>query len=492
MGELQQRFARHRATREARRSLERFSRLRGRVLYRTCDVTRPAEVEAVVQEVARTLGRLDLVVHGAGLQSSKRLDRRRLAELRQNLEVKLAGVANLHDACERAFGKSVPFHALTSAFSFFGNDGQADYGAANETLDRLCELVSARRGRVAWSSIGWLAWDGVGMTNASEYRVLGGTRKLHWISREEGKRLFLDVVGGRTAHPVQVQLSEHERAFYGIEVHERPDCVATDEVRIDAASGWCADHLVRGAPTLPGAWALDLMLGTARKAARANGTVLIAGGRFARFLKLKPGASQTLRIDARPSAGGARVRLVGDIVHRSGIVLDRDVLYAEASFSFDAPTAEVARVAAPCDGVPADDPYCVPGADVELRGRFDSLRNIRIGSQTRSAEFAFDARAADKSGNLPTVLLDAAWRLGAIHAAGPERVVYAAMDFERIGVGAALVERAGAGQRLFLRATRPRVEGATVYCDRVEATDERGNLWLFVEGGRGRRIDLAP
>jgi hypothetical protein len=234
------------------------------------------------------------------------------------------------------------------------------------------------------------------------------------------------------------------------------------------------------------------MLGIAKKAARANGSVLIAGGRFARFVKLKPGASQTLRIDACPSAGGARVRLVGDIVHRSGLVLDRDVLYAEASFSFDALAAGEAKVVAPRDGVPADDPYCVPGADVELRGRFDSLRNIRIGSQTRSAEFAFGAEDAGKSGNLPTVLLDAAWRLGAIHATGQERVVYAAMGFERICVRAAPLDRADAGQRLFLRATRPRVEGATVYCDRVEATDERGTLWLFVEGGRGRRIDFAP
>jgi 3-oxoacyl-(acyl-carrier-protein) synthase/NAD(P)-dependent dehydrogenase (short-subunit alcohol dehydrogenase family) len=492
--ELRKQFERQRAANELRRTLQRFAQLGGKVVYRSADITRAESVDAAIAEVVRDFGRLDLVLHGAGLQSSKKLDRRRLPELRDNLDVKLTGLRNLYDACARRLPGPVPFHVLTSAFSFFGNDGQADYGAANETLDRLCAFVSARRGEVCWSSIGWLAWDGIGMTAASEYKVLRGHRQLHRLGAAEGQRLFLDVLGGQPVHPINVQLSEHERAFYGIQI-AAPRSSAVSEVRIDAASPWLADHRVRNGPTLPGAFALDRMLGAAQAAGRPEGGLEISGGRFRRFLRLKPGATHTLRAQVERQGESAQVRLVGDLVHHSGIVLDRDVLYAEACFSFGSTRPLQPLVRAPGAGAqPATDPYCAPGADVELRSRFDCLRQIRIGSESRSAEVVLPAEVRAGAGeHLPALLLDAAWRLGAIHAEGASNVVYAALDFERISFSAdALALARGQGPlRVSMRALRPRVEGETVRCERVEVADERGQILLVVENGRGRRLEQA-
>ncbi|TNV58304.1 type I polyketide synthase, partial [Corallococcus exiguus] len=218
MPALRARFERHLAVRELRATLDGLMRLPGQMTYRASDVTRPEDVDRVVEELLREHGRLDLVVHGAGTQVSKKLHRRRLTELRSTLDTKLLGLRNLRESCARRLPAPVPFHVLTSAFSYIGNDGQADYGAANEALDRLCAWVSDSRQDVQWCSVGWLAWDGIGMTRGSEYRVLGASRRLRGIRADEGEALFLQLVDGQPVQPINVQLTESERGFYGLEV----------------------------------------------------------------------------------------------------------------------------------------------------------------------------------------------------------------------------------------------------------------------------------
>ncbi|NRD57261.1 type I polyketide synthase, partial [Corallococcus exiguus] len=222
MPALRARFERHLAVRELRATLDGLMRLPGQMTYRAADVTRPEDVDRVVEELIREHGRLDLVVHGAGTQVSKKLHRRRLAELRSTLDTKLLGLRNLRESCARRLPAPVPFHVLTSAFSYIGNDGQADYGAANEALDRLCAWVSDSRQDVQWCSVGWLAWDGIGMTRGSEYRVLGASRRLRGIRADEGEALFLLLVDGQPVQPINVQLTESERGFYGLEVIAPP------------------------------------------------------------------------------------------------------------------------------------------------------------------------------------------------------------------------------------------------------------------------------
>ncbi|WP_233612378.1 type I polyketide synthase, partial [Corallococcus sp. AB045] len=222
MPALRARFERHLAVRELRATLDGLMRLPGQMTYRAADVTRPEDVDRVVEELIREHGRLDLVVHGAGTQVSKKLHRRRLTELRSTLDTKLVGLRNLREACARRLPAPVPFHVLTSAFSYIGNDGQADYGAANEALDRLCAWVRDARQDVQWCSVGWLAWDGIGMTRGSEYRVLGASRRLRGIRADEGEALFLQLVDGQPVQPINVQLTESERAFYGLEVIAPP------------------------------------------------------------------------------------------------------------------------------------------------------------------------------------------------------------------------------------------------------------------------------
>ncbi|MFP2926047.1 SDR family NAD(P)-dependent oxidoreductase [Pyxidicoccus sp. 3LG] len=506
MPELRKRFERYLAARELRTTLEGLTRLPGQMVYRIADVTRPEDVERVVQELAHEDGRLDLVVHGAGTQTSKKLNRRRLSELRTNLDTKLLGLRNLHAACASRFEKPVPFHVLTSAFSFIGNDGQADYGAANEALDRLCAWVSDAHPEVRWCSVGWLAWDGIGMTRGSEYRVLGASRQLRGIRAEEGEALFLQLVDGRPREPINVQLTESERAFYGLELlppqAARPSVTGPvrRELVVDAASFPCLDdHLVRGTPTLPGAWALDLMLqaslGDDRPELR---TVTIEDVRFSRFIRVKPGGKQALRAECTPLADApglhsVQVKLTGDIVHPTGVVLERDVVYAEARFTLTAepprntPQLDAARPSG--QGVSVSDPYCAAGTPIELRKRFDCLEEIRLDGTARFARLGLPAAPTEAGRTVPALALDAAWRLSAMHVDGVSSAVFAPLQLQRATFDRSLVEGKDGGRvHLSLKSLAPRVEGDLVQCGSVAAIDEAGRLRMLIEGGLARPI----
>ncbi len=175
--EMKNSFQSAQARWEAKETLDRLSKGGGKLRYLRVDITNRVDVDEAVGQIVKEMGRVDLVLHGAGVQWSKRLEDRSLSEFRTTYNVKINGLIHLLDACERKLGKIIPAHIFTSAYSIFGNDGQPDYGAANETLDRLCGMTKGLPNH-QWSSIAWSAWDGIGMTSGSEYRALAERRDL--------------------------------------------------------------------------------------------------------------------------------------------------------------------------------------------------------------------------------------------------------------------------------------------------------------------------
>ena len=155
---MKREFEKTRASWEAHRTIRQLSALGGRVEYMVADVTDRDQVAGVIRQIVSKYGRINLLVHGAGVQISTRLENRRLAEFRRTFSVKVGGLRHLTEQCRIQLGKTVPTHVLTSAYSVFGNDGQHDYGAANETLDRLSgnapPRLAVRGGRVLRGSHG--------------------------------------------------------------------------------------------------------------------------------------------------------------------------------------------------------------------------------------------------------------------------------------------------------------------------------------------------
>ncbi|MEQ1506363.1 MAG: SDR family NAD(P)-dependent oxidoreductase, partial [Myxococcota bacterium] len=422
--------------------------------YVVADVTDPDAVDRVVRDVVAAHGRLDLVVHGAGVQHSARIERRTLAQIRATLDVKLGGVHHLLAACARWLPGPVPIHASTSAYSVFGNDGQADYGAANEALDRLCALGRRTYGP-PWSTVAWLAWDGVGMTRSSEYRALAEARGLSGLGVADGQRLFDAALRGAVA--IHVPLTPLEARGY-------------DVAPVEDGAEWVGVHEVRGRPTLPGAFALDRLVAAVAAGRDLGPTVVVEAIAFDRMVRWGAGAAPSVRPDLDPDGAWVRARLVGELTHRSGAVLSRDVSFCRARIAVGPPVDAAGPRRLPGRGRPVADPYCAPGADVALGGAFDCLRGIAVADDHRHATFvgAFPSEA------MPALLLDAAWRLGAMYADGTDR------RYVPVRVGRVTIDRRVDGP-VTLVAAAPVRDGDAVTCPWVEGIDAAGRVVLRAE-----------
>src|SRR5258705_6445498 len=159
-----------------------------------------------------------MVLDGAGIQHSKALLKKSIEDFRKIVGSKLDGLSHLYKAC-RKYQTNIPvhFHILSSVFSYMGNDGQPDYGAANEAMNRIAACMDTETG-TRWSSMAWLGWAGIGMTRDSEFAALAASRKLRGVTREEGQQIFSAMMKGAPAVPINVLLANGEIDYYKVAI----------------------------------------------------------------------------------------------------------------------------------------------------------------------------------------------------------------------------------------------------------------------------------
>jgi acyl transferase domain-containing protein/acyl-CoA thioesterase FadM len=508
--EMRKRWEQYRAAREVLTTLARLRARGGRVDYLCVDITDGTAVDDAVREIAREHGCIDLVLHGAGTQASCVLPRKKIHEFRRVVATKLGGLAHLRAACARHLpGQPILFHLLTSAFSFFGNDGQPDYGAANQAMDRLVlHQAAAGGGSAPWTSMAWLGWAEVGMTRGSEYAALARVRGLRPVLREEGKALFASFLDGPAAAPVHVMISDGELRFYGVELSSG-DTPAASAAALPCATWklsvsshpFLCDHRVRGVPTMPGTFELELAVRAARAFRPSLCVVSIEHAMFDRFVQVHDGAEVELRarlrlVEEDAHAALVKVSLHSDFIHKSGRVLQRDIRHFSASVRLaDRPCALPAATVGTngARGVPAIDPYLAAGSPVKLDGLFRCLEEVRLHADHRTASFHISAPESlpqIAAFLTPSLLLDAMTRCAVIavedDGAMPIWVpVSAGRTLLPQGVNDASLHAAGGGVRI--QAVAPRFAGDLVYADHVEAIDAEERAFLVVEGLVARR-----
>ena len=130
-----------------------------------CDVTSASDVDRLIAGILREHGRLDGVIHAAGITRDNFLLRKSASEFAEVLPPKVNGAMHLDRAT-----KDLPldfFLLFSSAAGVTGNVGQGDYAAANAFLDAFAEerqrLVARgeRSGRTL--AIDWPLWRDGGM-----------------------------------------------------------------------------------------------------------------------------------------------------------------------------------------------------------------------------------------------------------------------------------------------------------------------------------------
>ena len=155
--------------------------------YHAVDVRDQGRFGQLIDGVYERHGRLDAVLHGAGVIDDQRFDRKTEDAFARVFDTKVKSALTLADHLR---GDSLRWLALFGSVSGrFGNPGQADYAAANEVLIRLGWALQR-----AWPScrvlgLNWGPWAGGGMVTPSTAELLA-SRGMQPLSIEEGCRLF--------------------------------------------------------------------------------------------------------------------------------------------------------------------------------------------------------------------------------------------------------------------------------------------------------------
>ncbi|MFB6581758.1 SDR family NAD(P)-dependent oxidoreductase [Streptomyces sp. NPDC056402] len=182
------------AEREVRATLAALGAAAASVRYHCADVTDERAVRAVVADVRERHGRLDGIVHGAGVLRDGLLRDKRPDDFAAVFATKVTGARNVAAAAAEHGDRPAPrFLALFgSVAGVYGNRGQCDYAAANDALDGLAHVwAESFPGRVL--SVDWGPWaaEAGGMVTPELERAYV-RRGIPLIAPDAGTAAFLD------------------------------------------------------------------------------------------------------------------------------------------------------------------------------------------------------------------------------------------------------------------------------------------------------------
>jgi acyl transferase domain-containing protein/NAD(P)H-dependent flavin oxidoreductase YrpB (nitropropane dioxygenase family) len=146
--------------RQVRQTLDTLRACAASVRYHAADVREPAAVAAVLADVYARFGRIDGVIHGAGVVEDRLITDKTPESFARVYGTKVDGVRALAAGLRGDAKFLVLFGSVSGVF---GNRGQADYAAANDALDTLARHWSGSAGRVL--AIDWGPWAGGGMVS---------------------------------------------------------------------------------------------------------------------------------------------------------------------------------------------------------------------------------------------------------------------------------------------------------------------------------------
>ena len=347
--DLQQRLRRIANNRHLHQTLTRLSAESAPLEYVTCDVSDTAEVARVMAGIRARHGGIRGVVHAAGLESLGLLPKKNYALAEQVVDTKLGGFYNLLrtiDPAELDF-----LVAFTSISGRFGMDGQTEYTAGAAAVSALCSDLGRRHLSTQIVALDWTAWAEVGMaTHHSVQEVQEHQRGLRYLSPSEGCRHFVaELAGGgydpqvmifgplgtnepRSAldcltpdreaisHPIDHGSIVDPGTFPLVETANASSTVFSRRLdpRLDTM---LVDHLVQGAPTLPGVFHLEAMAEAASLAAHGR-DLMIDSAQFENFLKCPSGRVSDLTITVSgEQSDRIETAITADVVSPGGVVL---------------------------------------------------------------------------------------------------------------------------------------------------------------------------
>ncbi len=161
--------------------------------YYTCDVTKYEEVKNMLQNVLANYGKIDGIIHCAGIGLANTITEKTIEEVHSVLSPKILGVKNLDKATQH---ETIDFMMYCSSISsVLGDIGLSDYAAANAYMDHFAykrnQLVKEGKRTGTTLSINWGLWKSDGMqANEESIEFLSKQWGMYPLSKKEGELAF--------------------------------------------------------------------------------------------------------------------------------------------------------------------------------------------------------------------------------------------------------------------------------------------------------------
>jgi len=128
------------------------------VRYYACNVNHQEDLARTITQIQNELGNVRGIIHGAGLLADCKIWNKEMPRFRAVLDTKYVGLNNILSCVDQEQLKLVV--CFSSVAGYFGNDGQMDYAAGNEFLDKFGHYFRKKYPNCKSLAINWGAWDG--------------------------------------------------------------------------------------------------------------------------------------------------------------------------------------------------------------------------------------------------------------------------------------------------------------------------------------------
>lgn len=320
-----------RAAREITRNITDLRNLGARVEYHAVDVCDEAALAKTIDDITARHGRISGLVHGAGIIDDGLITKKTSQGIDRVFETKVASAFLL---ARMLRPESLAFFCLfTSVAGRYGNRGQTDYAAANETLNRLAWVLRRQwGGRVLVKAINWGPWSG---TSTGSGMVTPAVRKqfedrgVGLVEPVAGREYFLKELLWSRPDEVEIVAGEAPWEHFEASAGSLPGTVArvplgnkfplladatlgersngTSELawRFDLVNApYCDHHRFDGIPVLPFAVVLEMFTEAIRAFGFPGEVAELRDIRLLRGVTLEHGP-EDLMIRARSNNGDA-------------------------------------------------------------------------------------------------------------------------------------------------------------------------------------------
>ncbi|MET9689930.1 SDR family NAD(P)-dependent oxidoreductase [Streptomyces sp. NPDC006514] len=429
IGDLNRQFDALLRDREIQSTLRELRGLCGpdRVHYLVCDLRDREQVMDTARQIHAHEGRVDLLIHGAGLIRSSSVTDKSLGDFRAVRDTKVAGYHHLKEA----FASPAPrlWCTFSSVSALTGGAGDTDYSAANEYL--LAAARAEHGHRADEFAVAWGLWRDTGMVRD----VADGIARrlgIDGMSNTEGAAAFLAEISSPRpleAAPVlgpRRGLAKGDGAATGPTPLPPGGLLGAPDTSRSAGADWSwrpdpdrdtylAEHLVEGRPLLPAVMMLALAAEAARQLSRGADVTGFRDLTVHEPLYTSPrSASVTCRITAeRTGPNRVRVGLHSDLTTQRGRILLRDRPHCRVDVVLGTrphpPAAPPPAVLPPLE----DCPTARPDSSVQLSGVWRT--NLHPAADTETAEALWHPRLEPDGVfarlAIPALLIDSTARL---------------------------------------------------------------------------------